>query len=264
MVTPLRAALAYAEHGWRVAPAGPGKKHPYLKDWQERASADPNTVAHWFCGAGSERMNVCIATGQESGIWVLDCDDCQQCGKTGSVSLAALEAKYAPLPATYSVGTGSGGVHYYFSWQGVDFDLRNSAGKLGKDLDTRGAGGQVVAPPSRASDPHHFQRYTLLAGIPPVPAPAWLLELLRPAERFLGPRPEQFYAGSGDGILGWLATLRPGEQDNGLAWVVRALRDEGKTAQEAGDLLWPVVSAWECSRGPWTEQDIERHLRSAY
>ena len=276
-MTPLQAALAYAARGWRVAPAGAGQKHPCLSEWQERASTDVNKVAHWFCGAGSERMNVCIATGEASDLWVLDVDDkepcqldhaCQQAMK-GSCSLTRLEAEHGELPETYIVGTGSGGAHYYFTWAGVDFDLRNSAGKLGPGLDTRGNGGQVVAPPSRADDPTHFQRYTVLTGAPPVPAPAWLLKLLKPPERkpYTGPpvrTSDAFFPGRGDGILGWLATVQPGGQDQALAWVVRALRDEGKTAQETGQLVWDVVRNWPTSRGPWTENDIERHLRSAF
>lgn len=271
-MTPLQAALGYISVGWRVAPALPGQKHPCIPEWQTRATTDVNTIVPWFT-TDPDRMNVCIATGEASGIWVLDIDDKQPCeldhdchAMKGSCTLTRLEVEHGELPRTYVVGTGSGGTHYYFSWEGVDFDLRNSAGRLGPGVDTRGNGGQVVAPPSRCSDPTHFQSYTVLSGAVPVPAPRWLTWLLKPQARpaYHGPRPEAFLPGGHDGILGWLASLRPGEQDQGAAWVVRALRDEGKTAQEARDLLWSVMQTWECSRGPWTPNDAERHVRSAY
>jgi len=272
----LRAALSYISAGWRVAPAAPGKKYPRIQEWQDRATTDVNTVVEWF--AGKPDMNVCIATGEASNLVVLDIDDKEPCelnhdchAMKGSCTLTRLEVEHGELPETYTVASGSGGCHFYFSWAGVDFDLRNSAGKLGPGLDTRGNGGQVLAPPSRADDPTHFQRYTVLAGVPPVPAPAWLLKLLKPPERkpYTGPpvrTSDGFFGRGGDGILGWLATVQPGGQDAAGAWVVRALRDEGKTPQEAGDLLWDVVRNWPCGnpRDPWTEQDVERWIRGAY
>jgi putative DNA primase/helicase len=55
--------------------------------------------------------------------------------------------------------------------------VRNTAGKLGAGLDTRGDGGYVVSPPSRHSD----KEYRWLCDPDTVPlaqAPVWLLELL--------------------------------------------------------------------------------------
>ncbi|MET7616699.1 bifunctional DNA primase/polymerase [Streptomyces sp. NPDC005408] len=257
----MAAAISCAERGQRVMWAPPGSKHPTVKAWQDRATTDVATIARWWTQCPD--ANVCIVTGQASGIWVLDIDD--KNGAVGSTTLTDLERRYGELPLTYAVGTGSGGVHYYWAWQGVDFALGNSAGKLGPALDTRGNGGQVVAPPSRADDPAHTMAYVVLDPRPPVAAPAWLLGLLRPARPVARTAPSGWPAAGGVGrVLGWLASVQPGGQDNALAWVVRVLKDDGLSPQEAGDLLWPVVAAWPCSRAPWTERDIERHLRSAY
>lgn len=174
--SPLQGAVAYAQSGYRVIWAPSGSKFPTVQGWQDKATNNLTEVITWF--TVNPAANLCIATGEESGIFVLDVDDKKD--KEGSKTLAALEDKYGQLPDTHSVATGSGGMHYYFSWVGVDFDLRNSAGKLGKDLDTRGNGGQVVAPPSRANDPDHFQPYQIVDTRKPVPAPAWLLDMLRP------------------------------------------------------------------------------------
>jgi hypothetical protein len=172
-------AIRYALSGWRVVWAPDGLKYPIMREWQKNATTDLNTVVQWFTACPD--ANVCIVTGQASNLWVLDVDD--KGGAGGTQSLAALEREHGSLPETYAVGTGSGGVHYYFTWDGIDFDLRNSAGKLGPGLDTRGNGGQVVAPPSRADDPTHITPYVVLDERPPVTAPAWLTWLLRPAPR---------------------------------------------------------------------------------
>ncbi|MCX4587473.1 bifunctional DNA primase/polymerase [Streptomyces sp. NBC_01481] len=173
---PMAYALRYASRGLRVMWAPRGMKRPVVKDWPKAATTDPVIVGQWW--SEHPDANVCIATGPASGIWVLDVDD--KDGHTGSATLAALERQHGGLPLTFTVGTGSGGVHHYFSHAGVDFPLGNSAGRLGDGLDTRGNGGQVVAPPSRADDPSHFMQYVVLLDIDPVPAPAWLLDLLRP------------------------------------------------------------------------------------
>lgn len=259
---PVTAAHTYADRGRRVIWAPAGWKHPVVKDWQHLATTDHGVINEWW--AEHPDASICIATGRASNLWVLDIDD--KGGAGGSAALAALEREHGDLPRTYTVGTGSGGVHHYFAYDGIDFRLGNSAGKLGPGLDTRGEGGQVVAPPSWVNDPAHNMPYVVLVDVPPVVAPAWLLDLLRPAEpvRLSSEASASSAGGQVGGLLGWLAKVEPGSQDQALAWAVRALRDGGLTPQEAGDLLWPVVSMWPCSRGPWTERDIERHLRSAY
>lgn len=190
----LDAALWYAgRHGWRVLPlhnmvngrcscgntADPdhdrrqGGKHPLHGKWQEKATTNPDTITGWW--RYRPNANIGIATGEASGIFVLDVDP----DNGGIETLEKLEAEHATLPVTWTVETGSGGLHYYFQWPG--FDLRNSAGKLGSGLDTRGNGGQVVAPPSiSGKGPYRSSRSPVLAE-----APAWLLEMLRPAP----PRP---------------------------------------------------------------------------
>ncbi|MDO0937139.1 bifunctional DNA primase/polymerase [Streptomyces sp. DG2A-72] len=260
----LTAALTYTARGWRVIWAPPGSKHPTMKGWPDLATTDTDTSVQWW--AANPAANVCIATGRASNLWVLDIDDKDDA--KGSATLAALEREYSELPLTYTIGTGSGGVHHYFTYDGIDFHLGNSAKKLGPGLDTRGEGGQVVAPPSRVDEPAHTMSYVVLVDVAPVVASAWLVGLLRPpaaprpmtpSTPFTGPR-----RGDVGGILGWLAGVQPGNQDQALAWVVRAMRDGGLSPQKVGDLIWPVMSSWPCSRGPWTEADIERHLRSAY
>ncbi|MER5252919.1 bifunctional DNA primase/polymerase [Streptomyces sp. NPDC002855] len=285
-MTSLNYALSYAARGWRVVPAPRGKKFPVLALWQDRATTKEATITNWW--ALRPDANVCIATGQQSNLWVLDVDDKNNAG--GSASLAQLEARHGHLPPTYVVGTGTGGLHYYFTWEGVDFDLRNSAGKLGNGLDTRGNGGQVVAPPSRSE----AGLYRLMTSGPPTPAPTWLLHALRPEPASQspggaclcgyaprcptpGPRPagckapprtdqwtKHHQAGGPAGILGWLSSAQPGDQNGALTWALHRLHDDGITRTDAAAMTWAVVRNWPCSAGPWTEHDVEKRIRSIW
>ena len=96
----------------------------------------------------------------------------------GEANLLQLERQHGALPVTPEVHTGSGGRHIYF--QGAE-GITTSSGALPPNLDVRGWGGLVVAPPSlHASgeryrwDPTRHLRHTPLAV-----APDWLLSLIR-------------------------------------------------------------------------------------
>jgi len=145
-----------------------GGKHPLHNAWQE----NPLTTEHAIREAWASRpgANVGIVTGARSGLWVLDVDP----DNGGHAKLAALVAAYGVLPETYTVTTGSGGMHYY--WSLPDWDVTNSRGRLPIGLDVRGSGGQVVAPPSVSSK----GAYRVGHGAPIAPAPAWLLDMIQP------------------------------------------------------------------------------------
>ena len=189
----MKAAAVYArELGWAIVPlhdvtsgrcsceprpdgepcpnAG---KHPRLRKWQEEASNDLDVVAEWI--RQYPRANVGIATGALSRFFALDVDP----EKGGRETLAALEAEHGRLPQTVQSTTGSGGSHFLFQMPD-GMNLRNSAGKLGDGLDTRGDGGQIVVAPSRSSKGAyrwvHAPWDTKIA-----PAPEWLLKLLSAA-----------------------------------------------------------------------------------
>jgi hypothetical protein len=118
--------------------------------------------------------NVGITTGPESGLLVLDVD-----GAQGESSVAAFEKEHGPLPDTFTVRTGGGGQHLYFTWP-KGTDVRNSASKLALGLDIRGQGGYVVAPPSRHTSGGRYEVNE--SAIPPVACPDWLLSLIDKAQ----------------------------------------------------------------------------------
>jgi putative DNA primase/helicase len=185
----LTAALDYAARGWRVIPLyyvssvsgscsckeGPkcksAGKHPKDLGWQR---AEPLSVADIHATWDTKWVpNLGLAVGQASGFWVLDIDP-----KNGGMeTMAALVAEHGALPITFVVRTGSGGYHYYFLLpEGAE--LRNSADRIGKGIDTRASGGQVVAAPSVSS----IGAYEIVSDAPLAQAPAWLVEAARKAD----------------------------------------------------------------------------------
>ena len=74
MNDPHQAALDYAHKGWRVIPILPAQKRPAINQWQHQATTDTTTINQWWQGKHTA-CGVGIATGHQSGIWVLDIDD---------------------------------------------------------------------------------------------------------------------------------------------------------------------------------------------
>lgn len=126
-----------AGRGLFVFPLVAGQKRPLTSHGFKDASRDPYQLERWW-GDGSH-PNIGIATGQQSGVVVVDLD-----GERGIAEFARYVV--GGLPATWCALT-VGGLHLYFAHPG-DLELPNTACKLGPNIDTRGDGGYVVAPPS--------------------------------------------------------------------------------------------------------------------
>lgn len=163
----LNAALGYSKLGWRVHPLRSRSKLPRLRSWQKRATVDTKTIREWW---GTGNANLGIATGPVSQLFVLDVD--------GDVNklLRGLE-----VPPTAIQRTGGGGAQFFFRWvQTLDKCATTRAGLL-TSIDSRGAGGYVVAPPSVHPN---GGKYRWLLGYSPdeielAEPPVWLIELLQ-------------------------------------------------------------------------------------
>ncbi|GGS61417.1 bifunctional DNA primase/polymerase [Actinokineospora fastidiosa] len=189
MSTPmLSAALAAAARGWPVFPMVPGGKAPAVKNWEARATLDPDRIRRcWSAGP----YNIGIATGP-AGLVVVDLDTAKPDddpapppwntpGIAEGLDVLAALAEQAghPVPLdTYLVGTPSGGLHLYFTAP-AGVRLRCTAGERGNGLgwkvDTRAWGGCVAAPGSLIDG----RPYTVHPA-PVAPLPDWLTTLLTP------------------------------------------------------------------------------------
>lgn len=181
----LKTALLTAKvYGFRVMPVhGPlefggctcGKsdcssagKHPSISEWQKKASNDESVIISLFLGATND-FNYGIATGPESGIFVLDID-----GAIGEESLINLENQHGKLPDTLTAKTGSGGRHLFFKYP--DKKVHGRASKLAPNVDVRGEGGQVVGPGSNHRSGRKYEWVNPLEEI--VDAPDWLIDMV--------------------------------------------------------------------------------------
>ncbi len=155
--------LVWIENGQCVCPEGPlcksVGKHPRIDGGHKRATADPAQIRRWF--RKYPKANLGVRT--TDGLIVLDVDDLK--------SLRKLEEEHGPIPETFTVRTGRGGLHYYFR---TDEPISNSAGGIGDGLDIRGEGGYVVAPPSMHESGNE---YSVEVDVPIAPMPDWLVRL---------------------------------------------------------------------------------------
>lgn len=151
-MTLLEAALAAIARGWCLTPLN--KKIPVNKGWQKAPRPTEQQVRDWIqMGYG-----LGVRTGPASGIVVLDLDP---------------GAEWTPdmFPDAALVKTPRG---FHLIYAATDPCPKNSAGKLAKGVDVRGAGGQIALP---GTDDRPWIR-----DVPPPPWP-FPVETPRPKAR---------------------------------------------------------------------------------
>ena len=211
----VKAALAYAQRGWRVFPlhgivngvctcgrpdCGSAGKHPLVRRGLYEATTDTRVIKEWWRGWRS--ANIGVATGADSGIVVFDIDL--------PVAFASLDRLIeVTLPRTLTGLTGGGGLHLVCS--SSDAELGNSAGRLPgveEDLpgiDLRANGGYIVAPPSVHRSGARYEWLDAERAI--AAAPDWLK------------RPQRTYVALGD-------VADASFEGDGSAYGLAVLRDE--------------------------------------
>jgi hypothetical protein len=220
----LAAAIAYIEERrWAVLPVAPKGKVPLTRHGLLDATKEREQVERWW--RRWPHANIGIATGPPSGLLVVDLD-----GAEGLGSWARLEARHGVV-LTLEAATGGGGVHLVYGYP-ENIDLGNSAGRLGDGIDTRGRGGYIIAPPSVHPSGRRYA-WTGSGEAPVAPAPAWLVDLLRPPP----PRPtsvkrhgwqpgdDRHQLARFNGLLDTMAAARPRQRNNRLFWCACRLRE---------------------------------------
>jgi hypothetical protein len=115
-------ALFYARMSWPVFPLH--GKIPF-KDSQGYKDATTNReqIQTWW--SQHPTANIGLATGERSGIIVLDIDPPE-----GHFSLKELQATYSPLPETRRSRTGNKGLHFFFQYPNDGLVYKNAVGLI--------------------------------------------------------------------------------------------------------------------------------------
>jgi len=158
---PVEWALAYAAEGfavlpvwWRVAD-GEGwrcacskgaacdrpAKHPIPSQGVKQATTDQDRILAWW-GEHPE-ANVAMATGSISGVIIIDVDTGN--GKEGDIAITTACADKGGVPPTLRAQSGSGGLHYAYTYRTNPYTR-----KIGflKHVDYLADGGYVIVQPS--------------------------------------------------------------------------------------------------------------------
>jgi Bifunctional DNA primase/polymerase, N-terminal len=235
--TLLTAALAAAARGWQVFPLRPDDKRPAVRDWETRATTDPDRIRRcWSAGP----YGVGVACGP-SALIVVDLDQPKPghpapdawtgediANGSDVFTVLCVRAGEPFAGGTYTVMTGRGGTHLYFRHPADGPQLRNTAGALGWLIDTRGHGGYVVAAGSTVAG----RPYTVIDKTDPAALPGWLPERLRPAPpRPVGPvvvelptdRRGAYLRAALDRTLSHLAEAREGGRNHALFMAAQTL-----------------------------------------
>lgn len=224
-------ALAYVARGWWVFPLKPGTKQPITKHGFKDASNDPKVIRAWW--AKTPRANIGLDCGR-SGVLVIDVD-----GDEGLETLGDLEASrglvYHTLTSHTPGKAGKGaGVHLLFNMPAGQ-PIGNK--KLAPGLETRGAGGYIVLPPSIHPDHPKGPAYrwaddtTPIADLPQVfidlitaepestprsPAAASSIPSVEPARPITQREIEHYSQAAFDDELVKLRAAREGDRNNQL------------------------------------------------
>jgi hypothetical protein len=159
----LSSALKLARNGMAVFPCRVRDKRPATANGCTDATRDPDQIRAWW--QQDANFNIGIATGDMSGIFVVDVDN-----EDGFVALA----KMGVMPDTVAAVTANG-EHFYFKMP--DRDLRNSVRKIAAGVDIRANGGYVLAPPSIHPSGKRYA-WSVDSARVCAAAPDWLLDKL--------------------------------------------------------------------------------------
>ena len=144
----LRHALSIARRGFRVFPVEANGKRPSIKSWPALAARSDDQVKNFWRQRAKANIGALASsivdprTGEEINTIVIDID---VKNADGFASLEKLEREFGNLPTTFTTRTPTGGKHI---WLHTSEPGKNSVGKLGPGIDTRGANGYCLMPGS--------------------------------------------------------------------------------------------------------------------
>jgi hypothetical protein len=166
---------------WHVFPL----KHQSKQPATEHGVLDAKPMADWPGDIQTQMargtLNVGLACGQASGVYVIDLD-----GSKGLGAWDGLTIRFGDAP-TLLAQTGKGGLHRVYSVPNALGQMGNTAGKIAPGIDTRGDGGYIAICPSVHPN---GKQYEWLNWVDPAPLPQWVVDLVSSEKPGLAARPE--------------------------------------------------------------------------
>src|SRR5699024_11155950 len=153
-------------------------KHPATRNGVKDATTNAEVITKWW--TDRPYLNIAIATGSVSGIFVLDIDTDfhKGTGMTGFEALEDLEKEHGTLPSTPHQITGGGGVHHIFKYvEGI-----GNKTNLFPSIDIRGDGGYIVVAPSyhESGQKYAWELDHLPSMLEIAESPKWLVDAILP------------------------------------------------------------------------------------
>lgn len=276
-------ALKAQARGLHIFPVARRAKvpHPAAGQWGETATNDLNQIISFWTN-GDPEANIGVAC-KQSELLVVDLDRAKEPGKLRGTQWEYLHDAYGPYvsgealwdemlfkvpgarkvdASTYTVRTGSGGLHLYYQWP-AHLGRISQASPVKGILDVRGNGGQyggyVLAEGSVTGSGAYVSE---AAPRGPQIAPEWLQRLVQerpkqPKRQIQGLR--QPGAISYSGLVQSVRNAGDGNRNNALHWAARTMCEEGAPEAEALEVLGQAAT--DAGLG-WME--IERTVQSAY
>lgn len=255
-----QAAITFAQAGVPVFPCWPGAKNPMVAHGLKEASSDERTVDGWW--RRWPNANIGIPTGTVSGFDVVDIDVKGERPR-GYASFERANRRGLLDGWAVRVLTPSGGLHLYFP---VDPGRAQRSWQAARpQVDFRGDGGYILAPPSAIAAGEQPSRYRVLESsqraLKPIDAHR-LRDFLdpRPVRRLRAQdAPPESLQARAERLAGWMSTRLEGERNQGLFWATCRLAEAGAQPGVALSLLGPVAEAIGLS-----PREIETTILSAY
>jgi hypothetical protein len=237
----------FIARGWPVIPlAGKSPLIPW-KEFQARLPTSEE-VTQWF--SSTQVTGLGIVTGMFSGLVVVDCDSRQDAEfwskEHGGSSLI--------------VDTGGGGVHFYYAMPDGN-EVGNRVRIMGRQIDIRGDGGYVAAPPSlHPSGTRYTWRTRQLDKALPAFDVAWLT--VADQKEKIG---NGVAAGSVRKVVAYISKIHAVAGEGGHNATFRAackLRDAGLSKDEA----LAILSDWNETNAtpPWSAAELLHKIHSAF
>ena len=211
------AALAYAARGLAVFPLVPGAKKPLTEHGHREATTDTAEIERRWQKWPDANVGIACSA---SGLLVIDVDQHAN-GADGAATLAALERQHGPLPETWRVLTGGGGLHLYFRFPGDTVGIR-VPGTLGPGVDVKYSG-YVVVPPSRHPDGgvYQWEIGSAPGDVPLAVVPDWIVTF----------KPKRTWKGKTTGTTA-NGAIPSGSRNVSLTRVAGRWRRQGMSADE--------------------------------